>query len=868
MLGGDVLGRREADHRKHSPFALALFDALEKGEADLIPKGKGDGVITATELYLFLREQVEVQAEVQANHEQTPGLWPLNKHRKGEFIFLAPGHPLNLPPAPDLTADANPYRGLKSYDQKHSQIFFGREDEITRLVDLVDQLPFVAVLGASGTGKSSLVKAGVLPRLQTARSPEAARCGGDVGYQSYHVLPPMRPGDQPVQSLAALLRVEPGEDAVSLAHGADALSQFVARWAVVHPGQRLVLTIDQFEEMVTLCRDDEHQYFLRLLAAAIQGQPDVFRLIITLRGDFEPLFADTTLFKDDKASDKAPKPQSANDGINSSFSYVVPPMSHDDLRQVIERPASAQVLYFDPPDLVDKLIDEVIQTPGALPLLSFTLSELYVKYVQSDRDDRSLTGADYGALGGVVGSLRHRATEEYGRLPDEAHRTAMQRAMLRMVSVEGSELARRRVSERELDYLENDLSKTVIDRLVDARLLVHDRDNLNGDGNPDPYVEPAHDALVLAWDNLLAWKKEAEEYLPLQRRLWQSAREWQDAPPDAKSGLLWDDDPRLPQVEETLWPTKGKQSGLAGRIRWGKQVLFPDTTAPSDTRWLNEAEFSFVQASVRERAKYWQRTVYIASAVIVVLFGLTVFANVQRQVANVQRDNAVKAEQTAEARRVEAERNAAVAQARELAVRSQTALDSDVSLALLMAVEAMTITQPYLSISEPVSATDTAPFARNVVEPEPTQRLHVAAADQALIDALARPVGRPMKGQAPDLYLSEDGKRLFGVNVYSHDLKTQLMKVYEWDMERPTDSYQEWPALSVGSLQELAFRPDGTMVLLDGYLGSASPVQTNCLSPDHSALEHYLEIRTKSKPFGGPIGGKSKWSVVLRNTAH
>ena len=169
VLAGDAKrGARAGEQGLHSPFALALFDALAKGDADLVPKGQGDGVITATELYLYLREQVEVQAEAQANHEQTPGLWPLNKHRKGEFIFLAPGHPLNLPPAPDLTAEANPYRGLKSYDQKDSPLFFGREDEINELVQRVDQQPFLAVLGASGTGKSSLVKAGVLPRLAGA----------------------------------------------------------------------------------------------------------------------------------------------------------------------------------------------------------------------------------------------------------------------------------------------------------------------------------------------------------------------------------------------------------------------------------------------------------------------------------------------------------------------------------------------------------------------------------------------------------------------------------------------------------------------------------------------------------------------------
>ena len=139
----------------------------------------------------------------------------------------------------------------------------------------------------------------------------------------------------------------------------------------------------------------------------MRQQPDAFRLIITLRTDFEPQFTQA-------GSPLAEAWQAAR--------YVVPPMDIEDLRQVIEGPASVRVLYFDPPELVDDLIKEVIQTPGALPLLSFTLSELYVKYVRSGRDDRALAGADYQALGGVVGSLRNRATEEYDRLPDDAHR--------------------------------------------------------------------------------------------------------------------------------------------------------------------------------------------------------------------------------------------------------------------------------------------------------------------------------------------------------------------------------------------------------------------------------------------------------------
>ena len=101
----------------------------------------------------------------------------------------------------------------------------------------------------------------------------------------------MRPTDQPVRALETLLRAELGEDAAGLTDGDGALAQIVTRWAAAHPGQRLVLTVDQFEELATLCRDDaERARFLRLLAAAVQQQPDAFRLIITLRTDFEPQF--------------------------------------------------------------------------------------------------------------------------------------------------------------------------------------------------------------------------------------------------------------------------------------------------------------------------------------------------------------------------------------------------------------------------------------------------------------------------------------------------------------------------------------------------------------------------------------------------
>jgi hypothetical protein len=159
--------------------------------------------------------------------------------------------------------------------------------------------------------------------------------------------------------------------------------------------------------------------------------------------------------------------------------YVVPPMTTDELREAIEGPASVRVLYFQPAELVDRLIDEVIQTPGAMPLLSFTLSELYIRYLERRGDDRCLTLADYEQLGGVAGSLRSRATELYENL-DGLHQATMKRIMLRMVSAQGGELARRRVPKSELVYPaqdENERVAYVLRQLSDARLVVEGKES-------------------------------------------------------------------------------------------------------------------------------------------------------------------------------------------------------------------------------------------------------------------------------------------------------------------------------------------------------------------------------------------------------
>ncbi len=424
----------------------------------------------------------------------------------------------------------NPYKGLQAFTERDTNDFFGRDILVQQLAEalksilhpvwtngprLPDGSPtdgrrdtsptgrLLPVIGASGSGKSSVVMAGLLPLLQGGALPDSA---------AWLYLSPMVPGKRPVEALTLALAPQMparslasiGED---LADGSARGLHLLATQLLPYPKARVVLLVDQFEELFAQnISEEERRRFIDLLVTAATEPQGPVIVILTLRIDFYGHLVNyPELYR-----------------LVETNAKTVLPMDIQDLRAVIEQPAALPdvQLSFEG-NLVGDLLFEAHGQAGVLPLLEFTLDQLF-----QQRNGHHLTLAAYKQIGGVKGALAKQAETTYASLPSEEHRRLARALFLRLIDPGLSEqdIRRRRASFSELslpDAKQTAIIRDVTDAFITARLLT--TNEIAGLTT----VEVSHEALIREWARLADWIREGREDIHFQQTLSEDATEWE-----------------------------------------------------------------------------------------------------------------------------------------------------------------------------------------------------------------------------------------------------------------------------------------------------------------------------------------------------
>lgn len=384
-----------------------------------------------------------------------------------------------------------PYQGLMSFQPEQAEWFFGRSELVDRVLNRVERLPLICLVGASGSGKSSLLRAGLLGTVAADR--RAA--------QRWQTML-MTPTEHPLEALSAKVAKLSGQDVEQvreeLAEDPAVLDIAVrGTLAAGHPQTRALLVVDQFEEVFTLCTDkDERRKFIEALLDATQGADRRTTVVLGVRADF---LAHLMQYSE------------LTDALGDEGHLLVGPVTAADLREIITRPA-AQVGMGVEPDLLTTVLADAADEPGALPLVSHALLETWQR-----RSEATLTLSAYHASGGVRGAVAQTAERVYAEF-GAAEQRAARRIFLRLTALgDGTEDTRRPIARSELEGIADEaVTVRVLDQLAAARLTVL------GDGT----VTVAHEALISAWPRLHRWLTDGRASLFIHRRLTDAAHTW------------------------------------------------------------------------------------------------------------------------------------------------------------------------------------------------------------------------------------------------------------------------------------------------------------------------------------------------------
>jgi DNA-binding SARP family transcriptional activator/tRNA A-37 threonylcarbamoyl transferase component Bud32/WD40 repeat protein len=402
-------------------------------------------------------------------------------------------------PGPREREIVNPYRGLQAFSEVDRAVFFGRDAVVDELAqrfgrDGVDGR-FVVAIGASGSGKSSVVRAGLLPRL---------RAGAVPGSQDW-LIATMVPGFDPMGELEAAFRsIATGEFGPSTAeHEELDVSHLLER--AVSPTQTVLLVIDQLEELFTQVADESaRRRFIDGITRVVSRPAGNLRIVATLRADYLD----------------RPLHYSEFGQLVKRGAVAVVGMSAPELDAAITRPAAGVGVEVEPA-LATQLVADVLDQPAALPLLQFTLTELF-----EQRSGLVLTLDGYHQLGGVDAAVAGRAEAVFGALTETECELA-RRMFLRLVTVDRSySISRRRARRSDLVSVTGEPGSMdpVVDAFGASRLITFDHDH----ESREPTVEIAHEAMIDHWPRFAEWVARAGDGLRIQGQLTEAAREWDE----------------------------------------------------------------------------------------------------------------------------------------------------------------------------------------------------------------------------------------------------------------------------------------------------------------------------------------------------
>ena len=558
------------------------------------------------------------------------------------------------------TVGVCPFRGLAAFREQDAPFFFGREQFTGRLLTAMHQRPLVVLAGSSGSGKSSVVFAGLVSCLRSA---------GDWRLADF------RPGTQPFQALAAAILpvispqltetdrlLEAGRLAEALAGGGldlgDVLEPVLRRQS---QSQHLLLVVDQFEELYTLCSESEVRRrfvdtLLGLAERAGRRREPCLVLLLTMRADFMGQALAYRPFAD----------------ALQDASLLLGPMDRAELRAAIEKPVEAQGAAFEA-GLVQRILNDVGEEPGNLPLLEFALTLLWERH-----NHGWLTHSGYEEIGGVEGALARHADQVYGSLA-ETDQIAVRRVFAQLVLPgEGTEDTRRRATRAEVGNEHWGL----VQHLADKRLVVTGRDTTGTE-----LVEVVHESLIQGWGQLRDWIEAARAFRTWQERLRVALHQWEADGRDEGSLLRG-----VPLVEAEGWLAERGgdlseaewdfiQAGVALRTQAAAERETQRQRELSAAQQLAEAEHERALQQAKDACRLRRRTAWLGLALILTLLAVGVAVGYWKRSANLATEKAAAANV--------AEQQAGLATSRELAAAAVNAANQDPELGVLLALEAV-----------------------------------------------------------------------------------------------------------------------------------------------------------------------------------